>query len=49
MIGSTTVSEPQDGVVEGVVIVRGKARTRAVAIRLEGFDRRWRASAIHVL
>lgn len=48
-IGSTVVSEPQDGVVEGVVVVSGKARTRAVAIRLEGLDRRWRASAIHVL
>lgn len=48
-IGSTTVSEPKDGVVEGVVVVRGRARTRAVAIRLEGLDRRWRATAIHVL
>lgn len=48
-IGSTTVSEPKDGVIEGVVIVCGKARTRAVAIRLEGLDRRWRATAIHVL
>ena len=48
-IGSTTVCEPRDGVVEAVVIVRGRARARAVAIRLEGLDRRWRATAIHVL
>jgi hypothetical protein len=48
-IGSTTVSEPRDGVVEAVIIVRGRARVRAVAIRLEGLDRRWRATAIHVL
>lgn len=48
-LGSTLVCEPADGVVEGVVIVRGRARTRAVAIRLEGLDRRWRASAINVL
>lgn len=48
-IGSTTVSEPNDGVVEAVVIVRGRARTRAVAIRLEGMDSRWRATAINVL
>ncbi|MBX3093720.1 MAG: 3-hydroxyacyl-CoA dehydrogenase [Cryobacterium sp.] len=48
-IGSTAVSEPRDGVVEGVVIVRGRARTRAVAIRLEGLDRRWRATTINVL
>lgn len=48
-IGSTTLCEPRDGVVEAVVIVRGRARTRAVALRLEGLDRRWRASAINVL
>ncbi|MFT4030427.1 MAG: Rv3235 family protein [Protaetiibacter sp.] len=48
-LGSVTISEPRDGVVEAVVVVRGRARTRAVAIRLEGLDRRWRATAIHVL
>lgn len=48
-IGSTTIFEPRDGVVEAVVIVRGRARTRAVALRLEGMDKRWRASAINVL
>lgn len=48
-IGSTTTCEPRDGVVEAVVIVRGRARTRAVALRLEGLDRRWRATAINVL
>jgi Family of unknown function (DUF6459) len=48
-IGSTTVSEPRDGVVEAVIIVRGRARVRAVALRLEGLDSRWRATAINVL
>jgi hypothetical protein len=48
-IGSTNYSEPRDGVVEAVIIVRGRARTRAVAIRLEGLDSRWRATAINVL
>jgi hypothetical protein len=48
-IGTVRTSEPADGVVEAVVIVRGRARVRAVAIRLEGLDRRWRASAINVL
>lgn len=48
-IGSTSVCEPRDGVVEAVVIVRGRARTRAVALRLEGLDNRWRATAINVL
>lgn len=48
-IGSTTMCEPRDGVIEAVVIVHGRARTRAVAVRLEGLDKRWRASAINVL
>jgi hypothetical protein len=49
VIGSTNVCEPRDGVVEAVVIVRGRARVRAVALRLEGLDKRWRATAINVL
>lgn len=49
IIGRTLFSEPSEGVIEGVVIVRGKARTRAVALRLERLDNRWRASAINVL
>jgi hypothetical protein len=48
-IGSTTICEPRDGVVEAVIIVRGRARVRAVALRLEGLDSRWRATAINVL
>lgn len=48
-LGSTTICQPADGVVEAVVIVVGRARTRAVALRLEGLDRRWRATAISVL
>lgn len=42
-------SSPADGVVEGVVIVVTPARTRAVAIRLEGIDRRWRATSLALL
>lgn len=45
----TRVTHPCDGVVEGVVIVENPVRVRAVAIRLEGMDGRWRASAISVL
>jgi hypothetical protein len=48
-LGSTVMCEPADGIVEAVVIVRGRARTRAVALRLEGLDSRWRATAINVL
>lgn len=45
----TVISEPRDGVVEAVVLVQNPARVRAVAIRLEGLDRRWRASTISIL
>lgn len=48
-IGSARQCAPRDGVVEAVVIVHGRARTRAVALRLEGLDQRWRATAINVL
>jgi hypothetical protein len=46
---STRLCVPADGVVEAVVIVAGPARTRAVAIRLEGIDRRWRATSLALL
>jgi hypothetical protein len=42
-------SSPADGVVEAVVIVQGPARTRAVALRLEGMDGRWRATSLALL
>lgn len=48
-VGEPRLSEPRDGVIEAVTIVTSRARARAVAIRLEGLDRRWRASAISVL
>jgi len=48
-LGSVRTCEPRDGVVEAVVIVHNRARSRAVTIRLEGLDRRWRATAISVL
>jgi len=48
-IRSVRTSEPADGVVEAVVVVAGPGRTRAVAVRLEGFDRRWRAASLAIL
>lgn len=48
-IRSTHHSSPSDGIVEAVVIVEGPARTRAVAIRLEGWDGRWRATSLALL
>ncbi|WP_136055172.1 Rv3235 family protein [Microbacterium sp. K24] len=46
---SIRVCEPVDGVIEAVVVVAGPGRTRAVAVRLEGLDRRWRASSLAIL
>lgn len=48
-LGSVRMCEPRDGVIEAVVVVHSRVRSRAVALRLEGFDRRWRATAITVL
>jgi hypothetical protein len=46
---STHVSEPADGVVEATLIVQTPGRARAVAVRLEGLDRRWRATSLAIL
>ncbi|MEV8250863.1 Rv3235 family protein [Microbacterium sp. NPDC076768] len=43
------VARPLDGVIEAVVVVAGPGRTRAVAVRLEGIDRRWRATSLAIL
>ncbi len=49
MVGLTHITEPRDGVVEGVSLVRIGRRTRAICVRLEGLDHRWRASALALL
>jgi hypothetical protein len=48
-IRSVHRTSPADDVVEAVVIIGGPARTRAVALRLEGMDRRWRATSLALL
>lgn len=49
VIRTVRVTHPRDGIVEAVVVVAGPGRTRAVAIRLEGLDRRWRATSLAIL
>ncbi|WP_396656668.1 Rv3235 family protein [Microbacterium sp.] len=44
-IVSIHVTHPADGIVEAVVITTGPARVRAIALRLEGIDRRWRCTS----
>lgn len=48
-VSSVRAQHPADGIVEGVIVVEGRARSRVVAIRLEGLDGRWRAAALAVL
>jgi hypothetical protein len=48
-IAAKRVTFPASNVVEATVLLHGAARTRAVAIRLEGMDSRWRATALAVL
>ncbi|MET0590766.1 MAG: Rv3235 family protein [Naasia sp.] len=48
-LGSVRITSPRDGIVEASVVIHGRRRSRAVAMRLEGLDRRWRATALHVL
>ena len=49
VIGKISSFSPRDGVGEGVVIVHNRDRARAVAIRLEGYNGRWRAKSVAVL
>lgn len=42
------VCEPRDGVVEACAVVIDGGRVRAVALRLEGLDGRWRATAVEI-
>lgn len=48
-LGSTKTTHPADGVIEGVAIVHSRVRSRAVTIRLESLDHRWRATALSVI
>lgn len=49
VVGKISVFCPRPGVIEGVVIVHNIGRARAVAIRLEGYNGRWRARSVAVL
>jgi hypothetical protein len=48
-VKSVITQQVRDGVLEAVVVIETSARTRTVAIRLEGMDRRWRATSIGLL
>lgn len=49
MVADLHIEHPRDGVVESVVLVHSPSRTRAVTIRLEGVNHRWRAQSVAVI
>lgn len=46
VVGSVRVCHPQDGVAEASAVVTQGERARAVAVRMEGLDGRWRVTAL---
>ncbi|HET7902719.1 MAG TPA: Rv3235 family protein [Candidatus Nanopelagicales bacterium] len=48
-VSSIHVFEPADGVAEATAVVVGGARARAMALRLEGWDGRWRCTRLALL
>lgn len=48
-VSHVRLSQPREGIVEACLLVHGTKRMRAVALRLEGFDHRWRASSFTLL
>lgn len=48
-IRSVRLFSPRDGAIEATVVVSGRMRTRAVALRLESLERRWRITALSLL
>lgn len=49
LVRSIRICQPGDGVVEASVVVQTGRRCRALAIRLEGLDGRWRCTALEIL
>jgi Family of unknown function (DUF6459) len=48
-VSSVHLFEPADGVVEASAVVTGGRRARALALRLEGWDGRWRCTMLALL
>jgi hypothetical protein len=49
LVRSIRICQPGDGVVEASVVVQTGRRCRALAMRLEGLDGRWRCTALEIL
>ncbi len=49
IVRSVHVGRPTDGVVEANAVVSGATRSRAIALRLEGWDGRWLCTSLSVI
>jgi hypothetical protein len=49
LVRSIRICQPGDGVVEASVVVETRGRCRALAMRLEGLDGRWRCTALELI
>ena len=49
VVTSIRVDEPTDGVAEACAVVDTGARRRALALRMEGLDGRWRCTALELV
>lgn len=43
------LSSPGDGIIEATVTASARARTRALAMRIEGLDGRWRVTSLGMM
>jgi hypothetical protein len=48
VVRSLRICQPSSAVVEATAVLKRGARTRAVALRLEGYDGRWRCTALEM-
>ena len=48
-LNNLKLTAPRESVLEGSLMVKFPSRVRAVALRIEGFDNRWRASSFTLL
>jgi len=48
-VGKIRTDSPRAGILESVVLITTQQRTRAVAIRLEPINRKWKATSVSIL
>ena len=49
VLGKPHLFSPRDGVIEACIVVQGNRRFQSAAMRIEGWDHRWRATSFAYL